>query len=242
MRRFSALACALLFCGCGAPEPETGPAVTCPGEGDYAYADQIVDAPGRVEAPSAVNRPEYAIDGEVVGDPMSGSTRVFSRGMSTEPANNYVILEWTDRVVVDAPGADIVVFENAFETDSGVFIDPAIVAVSEDGERWLEFPHDFLADDETVYSANPDDWEGFAGVTPVRWDSRDCTDPFDSAAGGDRFDLADLELGGDGVRFVRLVAAPTVENPDSGEPFPRHFISDGFDLDGVYAARTKSTR
>lgn len=242
MRRILTIVASALVGCAGSSDSGDGPGVTCPGEGDYAHADRIVDAPGTVESPSAVNDPTYAVDGVVEGDPSGGATRVFSRGTSTDPPNHYVTLEWTDRLVVDAPGPDLVVFENAFETEGGVFMDPIVVAVSVDGDRWVEFPHDYRADDETSFSLDPADWVGFAGVTPVAWSSADCTDPFAQSAGGDRFDLADLEDPdvADGVRYVRLTSAATVVNPDTGEPFPKYLISDGFDLDGVYAARTST--
>ncbi len=234
----------LVLVACGGPvdgSTTREAAVTCPGEGDYAFADRIVEAPGTVDSPSAVNEPEYAVDGVVEGAPKTGSTKVFSRGLSTDPPNNFVILEWTGRTVVDAAGPDIVVFENAFETQGSVFMDPAVVEVSDDGERWLAFPHDYVADDETTYSSEPLDWEGFAGTTPVRWKSTTCTDPFAESAGGDRFDLADLpdsSMTESGIRFIRITSAASVPNPDTGENFPKYFLSDGFDLDGVYAAQT----
>lgn len=230
----------LLLAACGAEEESTVYPVTCPGQGDYEFADVIVDAPGEVSAPSAINDRALGINGVVVGNRTSGSLDVFSRGLSTNPANHYVVLAWSGRKVVDVDGDDIVVFENAFESGGAVFMDHAIVEVSNDGERWVAFPHDYVADDETAYSTAPKDWHGFAGTTPVLWQSESCTSPFASDAGGDRFDLADLddpELR-EGFSFLRLTAAPTRENPDTGERFPKDFISDGFDLDGVFVRRT----
>ena len=208
--------------------------VTCPGAGDYAFANVIVDAPGLVKAPSAINEPENAINGVVDGRPMSGSLDVLSRGLSDDPPNNYIVLQWSDRRLVDGEGVDLVIFENAFETTGGRFMDHAIVEVSEDGESWVAFPHDFVADDETKYSKRPEDWLGFAGTNPTLWRSIECTSPFAVEAGGDHFDLADLPVAIEPT-FVRLTAAPTVVNPDTGAVYPRDPISDGFDLDGVYA-------
>lgn len=213
--------------------------VACPGAGDYPYADVIVDAPGTVSAPSAINEPDNAINGVVDGDLTSGSLDVFSRGLGED--NNYVVLRWSGRRVVDVDGPDFVVFENAFKVaEDNHFMDLIVVEVSNDAKRWVAFDYDYVADDETRYSNDPDHWLGFAGKTPVAWKSASCTDPLADEAGGDRFDLADLddpELS-QGFTYLRLTAAPTVINPDTGAPFVKHFLADGFDLDGVFAAQT----
>lgn len=225
---------------CGAEADPPFP-VTCPGAGDYEYADVVVDAPGTVAAPSAVNEQENAVNG-VRGEPDSGSLDVFSRGLSTDPPNHYIVLRWSQRTLEDAPGPDFVVYENAFMTKSGHFMDHAVVEVSSDGEEWVAFPHDYVAEDETRYVADPDAWIGFAGVAPTHYDADDpaCESPFAEESGGDRFDLAELTAAPTPVRYLRLTAAPTLENPDTGEPYPRDVIADGFDLDGVYAAQTSS--
>lgn len=239
LRTHALVASVAFWVGCGAEL--SPPPVTCPGEGDYEFADMIVDAPGHVKTPSAIDIPENAINGVVTGNRSSGSLDVYSRGLSTDPPNHYIVLRWSGRRVVNGDGPDIVVFENAFETRGGVFMDHAIVEVSNDGESWVAFPHDYVADDETKYSRNPDDWVGFAGTTPVAWRSETCSSPYDESAGGDRFDLSDLdhpELQR-GFSFLRLTAAPTQLNPDTGELYPRDILSDGFDLDGVFAANTE---
>jgi hypothetical protein len=145
----------------------------------------------------------------------------------------------------DGPGAELVVFENPFLISGGPrrFMDPLVVEVSADGTRWLAFPHDYQAPDEARYSWEPGSWRGFAGITPVRLHEEDAPgDPFDAeAAGGDAFDLASLPgpegaaLRAEGVRFVRLVSARIVTNPDTGLPYPHDPLSDGPDVDGVYA-------
>jgi hypothetical protein len=137
------------------------------------------------------------------------------------------------------------VFENAFLVGGGpeAFMDPAIVYVSRDGVAWVAFPHDYLAQDETAYSTLPEDWTGFAGITPVLLnDDTNPIDPFDAAAaGGDRFDLDALTDGGEaaaikaeGFRYLKLVSAPAEVNPDTGAPYVKDAISNGPDIDGVY--------
>jgi hypothetical protein len=157
--------------------------------------------------------------------------------------------------VLDGPGPDLVVFENGFrerERDA-YFMDPVVVEVSADGERWLAFPHDYLASDETAYEPHPAAWEGFAGVTPVMLHvEHGGADPLAPSAGGDAFDLADLaaeraedaalasRLRTEGVRYVRLTSAALVVNPDTGVPYPRDPVSDGADIDGVAGRRAPS--
>ena len=69
-------------------------------------------------------------------------------------------------------------------------------------------------------------------------------DPFrEERAGGDHFDLDDLEgsdaltesIRQDGFVYVRLVSAPARNNPDTEAPFVKMEISNGPDIDGVVA-------
>ena len=124
-------------------------------------------------------------------------------------------------------------------------MDPTVVEVSLDGVQWVAFPHDLTAIDETGWSNDPLDWPGFAGRTPVLLHEEDNpVDPVDpGVAGGDGFDLDDLPAGepadtirSDGFMFVRLSSAAALLNPDTGEAYPRDPISNGADIDGVYAA------
>jgi hypothetical protein len=104
----------------------------------------------------------------------------------------YITLEF-DPPIVDGPGPDFVVFENAFFYGNGqVFEEWMIVEVSQDGQNWRVFPYD------SVTGA------GLAGRTPTGCGS--CSgeiswqDP--AEAGGDAFDLAQVALGW--VRWVRV--------------------------------------
>ncbi len=135
----------------------------------------------------------------------SGSTDVLSLG-----TGGSIVLELTDIVLVDGPGIDLLVFENAFNA----FRETGIVAVSEDGGAWFEFPCAAVVDGGT---------EGCAGVNPVFSSPSNgisATDPTD--AGGDGFDLA--QLGVLRARFVRIT--------DSGRN-PGAPPTAGFDLDAV---------
>lgn len=210
---------------------------------EVAYADEVVDAPGHTgdgffDSQKAVN----GVRGCGVG---CGGLDVFSLGFE-EGTGSHVVLAWSGRRVANGPGPDFVVFENAFAygTSGRVFMDPMVVFVSRDGTDWVALPHDYLAPDEESYSPDPSHWRGFAGLGPVLLHEEDNpVDPFvPELAGGDAFDLDDLpEDGGEasairreGFRFIMLVSAHSLTNPDTGAPYPKDAISDGPDVDGVY--------
>lgn len=78
--------------------------------------------------------------------PNTGSTSTVSLGH-----NGWILLSFTDNVIVDGPGPDFIVFENAFfktftPTDPNqpytVFAEPGKVAVSADGVTFFEYPYE----------------------------------------------------------------------------------------------------
>lgn len=119
-------------------------------------------------------------------------------------------------VIVDMPGPDFTVFENAFMYGTRTFAEPARVEVSRDGIAWYAFPFDSLT------------LRGCAGVTPTS--GLDAFNP--SVSGGDAFDLA--TIGVDSVRWVRVtdVTRIVLENPV--HPLYDPSLS-GFDLDAIIA-------
>jgi hypothetical protein len=122
-----------------------------------------------------------------------------------------IIVAFRDLDVVDGPGPDLLVFENAFAG----WPETGVVGVSDDGETWTEWP----CDAANAAAAFP----GCAGVAPVWANAEngvDATDP--DAAGGDRFDLATIGVAR--ARFVRV--------RDSGRN-PYDGTSGGFDLDAM---------
>jgi hypothetical protein len=229
-RSFSALALVLTACA---------PAVSLDAE---RLADVIVDAPGA--SPGAMFAdPSLAIDGVRGGGALMGSTDVYSLSYADRPS---LVVRWSGRRVTNQPGADLVVFENAFrisQDGDAYFMDPVVVSVSLDGTRWVELPHRYLASDPSTYSRRIEDWEGFAGVTPVL--VNDDTGPmsyFDPRAGGDAFDLDELAADGDageirvnGFRFVRMTSASLVIDPTTGVRYPHDPFGNGPDIDGIAA-------
>jgi hypothetical protein len=136
-----------------------------------------------------------------------GSLDVLSVGESGE-----IVVAFLDVDLIDGPGDDLAVFENAFRG----WPEPGIVGVSEDGEAWYEWPCDPVD--------APGGYPGCAGVALVYANASNGVDARLPEAGGDRYDLA--ELGLTRARYVRVRDSGT--NPYAG-------TSGGFDLDAMAA-------
>lgn len=125
-----------------------------------------------------------------------------------------IVLGFRSAVIVNGPGADFTIFENAFRFLGRVYAEPAMVEVSTDGMMWKAFPFDSLT------------LKGCAGITPTTG-----YDPFDPAvSGGDTFDLA--TIGVDTVRWIRITDVTSIIRNDPSHPFFDPTLS-GFDLDVV---------
>jgi hypothetical protein len=174
--------------------------------GSDPFADAIVSfSPGAFAGYGQDDLPDVVL-GSPEGGGTSASLDVLSLGQEGE-----IVLELDDIGIVDGDGADLLVFENPFPG----WYETGVVAVSDDGTTWAEWPCD-ATDAEGGYP-------GCAGVALVYAASDndvDATDP--DAAGGDRFDLADVGLSS--ARFVRIrdSGANTYEG-----------TSAGFDLDAI---------
>ncbi|WP_437493280.1 hypothetical protein WME75_20270 [Sorangium sp. So ce1014] len=124
----------------------------------------------------------------------AGSTDVVSLGNG-----GTVTFGFSGNLILDRPGPDFIVFENAFQTGpTTVFAELATVEVSQNGVDWIAFP----------CTATAAAYGSCAGWHPVLANpdtsSIDPTDP--EVAGGDLFDLADLELSF--ARYVRITDRP----------------------------------
>lgn len=129
-----------------------------------------------------------------------------------------ITVGFSKHVLVDGPGADFTIFENAFRYgNKRMYAEPATVEVSTDGVDYKLFPYDA----QTLV--------GCAGVSAVYGKA----DPFDpSQSGGDAFDLA--TIGVDSIRFIRITDITSVILDDTQHPFYDPTLS-GFDLDAVCA-------
>lgn len=157
--------------------------------------------------------------GIVLGPPVGKGNEAGSLDVVSLGAAGEIVLAFGDVGIVDGPGPDLVVFENAFWPNGDatqVFAELGEVSVSEDGDTWHTFPCDTVGDGEGNFP-------GCAGVTPTLEYDAEALIPLDPAlSGGDAFDLADL-----GVKRARFVKIRDLETLPAGG------ISTGFDLDAV---------
>ena len=171
---------------------------------------------------------EDKLPGIVLGCPYGGGeTRGGSHVLSLGREGS-ITLEFTDNEVFDGEGVDLLIFENSIKPAPNIGavnpgFDLAKVEVSEDGSTWKAFPFDTgtrkgCAGHLPVYS-NPDTDEG-RDISP--------TDP--QKAGGEGFDLADVDL--KVIRFVRIT--------DLGLSALGGKTTQGFDLDAVAAVHSRS--
>jgi hypothetical protein len=133
-----------------------------------------------------------------------------------------IVLSFAPGAIVDGPGPDFVVFENAFDVGGNidkVYAEPGEVSVSDDGTTWTTFP--------CTATAAP--WGSCAGWHPVYSAPGNCVSPVDpTTSGGDPFDLHDV--GVTHARYVRIVDKSTGESCPEAGPGP---TNDGFDLDAI---------
>jgi hypothetical protein len=188
---------------------------------------------------------ESGLPAVVLGPPRGGGA--FQGGTDTVSLGlgGTITLAFDDNVIVDQPGPDLLVFENAFlptgSTTLAPFAEPAGVEVSGDGVDWHALP--------CALTVGPY-YSGCAGVYPVFANADDPAAPSPlvpsttpiaelvgvpvddfvppPGAGGDAFDLAAVGLFA--ARFVRLTASPTRVSGLMG--------LSGFDLDALAAVHS----
>lgn len=201
--RFSASLVIASLCACAAAEEQDGD----------AFADEVVGFNPGVEASFGHDRLP-----DVVLGPPAGLNDVASLGCGGE-----IVLRFDEPGIVDGPGVDLIVFENAFDAS---FPEPGEVAVSEDGEQWF------------AWTCTPELLQGCAGITPTLAYPNSGLDPTDpEVAGGDGFDLALLEDGPAQVLFVRVRdrSSEYWEAQGSGSYCEGQQGAGGFDLDAIAA-------
>jgi hypothetical protein len=163
------------------------------------------------------------LPGIVLGPPRGGGELQGSLDVVSLGNGGVIVLQFYLPVICDGPGPDLTVFENAFHSGSlsgPIFAEYGIVAVSQDGEHFVEFPYD------------PVTHVGLAGQTPVLSNPDNGISPLDpSVSGGDSFDLADVGL--TWAAYVRVTDAGDAI-PDPGNLLPGGNQA-GFDLDAMAA-------
>ncbi len=188
------------------------PEAACSGDAQL-FATGVVDyefGPGQANG-------QDDFPGSVLGPPEgAGCCQGALEGVVSLGNGGWVVLEFGDNAIVDGPGADFIVFENAFYVggdEHNVFSELASVAVSEDGEHWTEFP----------CTASEPPYGSCAGWHPTlanfRTNDIDPRDP--NVAGGDAYDLGDVCI--PRARFVRITDRVDLDDALDGV----------FDLDAV---------
>jgi hypothetical protein len=212
----------------------------CDGEADTAnasstrlcnaelpFATEIISFnPGESAGFGQSELPDIVLGPPEEGPPSRGSFDVLSLGVQGE-----ITLGFGDAFIVDNPGPDFIVWENAFwiaGNSASVFAELAQVSVSLDGDTWIEFPcnPNVITDSNDVDSPSTFD-PGCAGFRPrLEFDgcSHNASMPLDPLqVGGDTFDLEDLGL--EKIRYVRIADLSTDGLAKTA----------GFDLDAVGA-------
>ncbi len=184
-------------------------------------------------------------------DATMGSTEAVALG-----TDGYITLDFTDNLIVDGPGPDFIVFENAFfcstvpdstSDDYSVFAEPVIVEVW-DGATWHKYPYNDSALSQVGTTTGDavctpksviEQLGGLAGITPtfsggrIVPDDPHSWDPDGpggvSGWGGDAFDLADL--GVSQTSRIRLV--------DSGRIAGFTGSPQGADIDAVIVLNSR---
>lgn len=128
-----------------------------------------------------------------------------------------IIVGFKNYNVIDGPGPDFTIFENAFinPLNKKMFAEPGKVAVSLDGVYYTEFPFDSVS------------LVGCAGTQPT-YGKKDPFNPEES--GGNQFDLADIGLSE--IRYIKItdITRMLLDNPEHEYYDP---ILSGFDLDAL---------
>jgi hypothetical protein len=208
-----ALICALAGCDDHSPPPDAGCDQPWLEQGADPFADEVVTfAPALPATFGADQLPDVVLGAPAGGGEHAGSLDVASLG-----CGGSITLRFDGDPIVDRPGPDLIVFENAFVAGSVLFAEPAAVSVSDDGESFVAFPCD------------PVTLAGCAGARPVLARPESCLDPTEpTVAGGDAFDLADVGLAR--ASWVRL------DDRSADHAVAAHWCDDdsaGFDLDAI---------
>jgi hypothetical protein len=224
-----------------------------------SIADLVTQAPNHNGDDGSFRNSVKAINGIRGGGLNSGGLDVFSLTATGNQA--VVVLEWRNKKILNGSGIDFIIFENPFlynNNPNTVFMEPIIVEVSLDNQNYCGFSPNYTNANETVYANNPNLWQRFAGLTPVKYNvesnSFSGNDLFDiSKVGGDGFDLDNLsqtndfsigcssslrdEIRTNGFVYLRLVAASSRINPDTSANFLQDTgaFGGGPDIDGVIA-------
>jgi hypothetical protein len=189
------------------------PPLVCDGPGNHFATSVVSYAFGPGQDNGQTHFPAWVLGPPVGGGACQGATE----GVVSLGNGGTVTLAFESDGIVDGPGPDFIVFENAFGVGAtcdlaNVFAELATVEVSDDGITWKTYP----------CTATQAPYGMCAGTHVVYANaSTNTIDPRDPAvAGGDQYDLADVGL--TRARLVRITDRPDLDG-----------VSGVFDLDAV---------
>ncbi len=223
------------------------------------FADEVVSfrplAPSGQNPAAALGAPSGRGLYDYSRNVVSLHARSAGEAEADPPYGGTIILKFTGNMVVNDSGPDFTVFENPCYPEGAApeerWMEPAVVAVSQDGENWREFPFRYsLRYDrggmERINISQPYSYRyGFAGINPV-FSHNGYPDPTNPAvSGGDHFDLDDLP--GEPftwIQYLRITSTGDRWLAGDNGTLIRHTDyrgslsgtdSSGFDLDAVSA-------
>ena len=190
-------------------------------DGGVVRADRFIVALESAEYGMCAGFGQAQLPTVIQGPPLGGGADHGSLDVLSLGTGGTVVVSFGANAIVDGPGPDFIVFENAFiagAASSGeVFAEPGEVSVSDDGTTWKTFP----------CTATSAPYGACAGWHPVYSTPDNGISPFDTTkAGGDVFDLADLGI--THAKYVRIVDKTTEACPAQDPP-----NTNGFDLDAI---------
>jgi hypothetical protein len=175
---------------------------------------------------------QSAMPGIVEGPPVGGGTSHGSTDVVSLGNGGSIVLSFAPNAIVDGPGPDFIVFENAFwvgGNPNDIYAEPGEVSVSDDGTKWTTFPCTPTLDPQSPHGTGVAPPYGTcAGWQAVYSAPGNGISPLDpSVAGGLALDLA--TVGVTHARYVRIVDKTDEACPEAG-PDPN---TNGFDLDAI---------
>jgi hypothetical protein len=182
------------------------------------FATRVVSfTPGDCAGFGVAQMPAIVLGPPVGAGDGQGGLDVVSLG-----SGGTIVLSFEPNAIIDGPGVDFIVFENAFFAAGNPdrpSAEVGEVSVSDDGVTWTVFP----------CTSTKAPFGTCAGWHPVYSSPRNCISPVDPAvAGGDAFDLA--AVGVTHARYVRVIDRSMETCPTDPS---QKLTSNGFDLDAV---------
>ena len=202
------------------------------GDGAVLRADRFITGVVSFTPTDCTGFGQAAMPGIVEGPPVGGGTDHGSTDVVSLGSGGSIVVSFAPNAIVDGPGPDFIVFENAFwigGNANDIYAEPGEVSVSDDGTTWTPFPCtpvvDPAASDGTGVAPPYGSCAGWQVVYSAPGSGISPVDP--GAAGGLALDLADV--GVTHARYVKIVDKTHEACPETGTKPNKN----GFDLDAI---------